>query len=69
MRKNIARRHAAAAFQTSVDDPWYAMFLSAKAQRPDTESDLTPYWIYAPRGGACIERYVPAMPLSKEEQR
>lgn len=69
VRKNVARQHAAAAFHATVDDPWYAMFLSAEAERRDGESDLTPYWIYAPESGACIERYVPAMPLSKEELR
>lgn len=69
VRKNVARDHAAAAFHATVDDPWFAMFLAAESQRQDGDSDLTPYWIYAPEGGACIERYVPAMPLSKEGQR
>ena len=69
VRKNVARHFAEAAFHASVDDPWYAMFLSAESSRGMGESDLVPYWIYAPEGGACIERYVPAMPLSKEEQR
>jgi hypothetical protein len=69
VRKNIARQHADAAFHATVDDPWFAMFLAAEARRSDHETDLSPYWIYAPEGGACIERYVPALPLSKEEQR
>jgi hypothetical protein len=28
-----------------------------------------PYWIFAPEGGARIERYVPALPLSRETER
>lgn len=69
VRKNIARHHADAAFYATVDDPWFAMFLAAESRRREGDSDLTPYWIYAPDDGACIERYVPALPLSKEEQR
>ncbi len=69
VRKNIALIHADAAFHASVDDPWYAMFLAAAEQRPPGANELTPYWVYSPPGGSAIERYVPSMPLSKEEQR
>lgn len=69
VRKNIARSHAEAALHATVDDPWYAMFLAACDRRPPGAIDLYPFWVFAPEGGAKIERYVPTMPLSKESQR
>lgn len=66
VRRNVAANFAAAAFHATVDDPWYAMFLAAADQRPEGESELFPYWVYAPANGVKIERYVPANPLSKE---
>lgn len=69
VRKNIARHHGRAAFHATVDDPWYAMFLAAVDQRDPQASDLTPFWVYATPDGAKIERYVPALPLSREEQQ
>ncbi len=69
VRKNVARGHADAALHATVDDPWYAMFLAAAEQRRDGETELTPYWVYPDPDGAAIERYVPAMPLSKEVQK
>jgi hypothetical protein len=69
VRKNIGRDFAHAAFHASVDDPWYAMFLAAAEQRPDGQNELFPSWVYAPDGGAKIERYVPTLPLSQEELR
>ena len=67
IRKNVAAMHSAAALD--ADDPWEAMFDAAATARREGSSDLTPYWLYAPDGGARIERYVPTMPLSKEYQR
>jgi len=67
IRKNVAAMHSAAALD--ADDPWEAMFDAAAAARRDGSNELTPYWLYAPDGGARIERYVPTMPLSKERQR
>ena len=52
-----------------VDDPWFAMFLAAEDARGEGENELTPYWVYPDPEGAAIERYVPAMPLSKEVQK
>jgi hypothetical protein len=68
IRRNIAANFADAAWHATVDDPWYAMFLAAVDARTEPD-DLTPFWVYAPEGGAKIERYVPATPLSKETAR
>jgi hypothetical protein len=47
------------------------MFDRAKDDRADGLTDITPYWIYlgSSTGGAMIERYVPVLPLSKDESR
>lgn len=65
VRRNIASHFADAALHTD-DDPWQSMFQAAHATRRPGDNDLVPYWIYAPEGGAAIERHVPALPLSRE---
>ncbi|WP_024794792.1 helicase-related protein [Tomitella biformata] len=66
IRRNIASVHADAALRPGCVDPWAAMFDAAEAAKSPTDSDLVPDWVFAPPGGAKIERYVPAMPLSRE---
>lgn len=68
IRRNIARRYAHAAYHASVDDPWFAMFLAAVDERGGAD-DRHPFWLFPADGGCTIERYVPAMPLSKESAR
>ena len=68
IRKNVAATHSDAALRTTSDDPWQAMFAEAHDDRADGSNDLTPFWMYPIDGGAAIDRYVPAMPLSRESQ-
>jgi len=68
VRRNVALTHRSAALGSSDADPWAAMFAAARAGCGAT-NDLTPFWVYAPEGGATIERYVPAAPLSREAAR
>jgi hypothetical protein len=42
------------------------MFARAVRDRPRTANDLIPFWVYPVEGGACIERHVPARPLSRD---
>ncbi len=63
VRRNLAAATADAAW-ASTDDPWTAMFDHAAAQRPDTDSELVPYWVFP--GEAKIERHVPMLPMSRE---
>jgi hypothetical protein len=42
------------------------MFDAARTECGDGDADLRPYWVYAPAGGARIERHVPAYPLSRD---
>jgi len=68
VRKNVAADHADAALDPVHDDPWAAVFDAAVAARPGAESEVMPFWVYPREGGAAIERYVPAQPLSRELQ-
>jgi Helicase conserved C-terminal domain len=49
-------------------DPWAAMFEVAHDALGQDSDDIEPFWIYSPANGAVIERYVPALPLSRETQ-
>lgn len=68
VRKNLATTHRAAALLSVDADPWESMFAASVNQRPADADELTPYWVYS-EGGARIERYVPALPLSREAHR
>jgi hypothetical protein len=45
------------------------MFAAAVERRGDDDSDLVPYWVYPLDGGAQIERYAPALPLSADARQ
>ncbi|MDN4477305.1 helicase-related protein [Demequina sp. SYSU T00039] len=68
VRKNVAAAHASAALDDLSDDPWSAVFAAAVESRSGADSEVTPFWVYPRDGGAAIERYVPAQPLSRELQ-
>jgi len=68
VRKNVAAEYRQAALNADTDDPWSAVFAAAQADRAEADSDIKPFWIFTRPGGAVIERYVPAMPLSREAQ-
>ena len=65
VRRNVARRHAAALTHDGGSDPWAQLFDIAVAESEDA-SGLTPFWVYTADGGAVIERHVPVLPLSRE---
>ncbi len=67
VRKNVAARHENIIVQSPSDDPWSAMFDAAFAE-PDRRNDLVPYWLYPIPGGAQIERHLPLLPLSRDQQ-
>jgi hypothetical protein len=69
IRKNVACANSAAAFKTRGGDPWEALFEAARRGRERGVGDLVPYWVYAIDGGARIERYVPALPMSREIEK
>lgn len=65
LRKNIAKQFRGDAASSDFNDPWLAMFESARRSRPEHHTDLYPFWI-SPDGDAKIERYVPRLPHSRE---
>jgi hypothetical protein len=69
VRKNVLRHYADVAIQGHGTDPWESAFEQAKGARAESENDLIPYWVYPVPDGAFIERYVPALPLSRDIER
>lgn len=67
VRRNIALAYGDRPEVTRADDPWAVMFDLALADRTDGQSMIHPYWIYPTSDGYQIERYVPALPLSREK--
>jgi hypothetical protein len=45
------------------------VLLFTRKQKFPGETDLVPYWLYPLKGGAVIERHVPALPLSRDLER
>lgn len=66
VRKNIAKKYGFSELRTTSGDPWNQLFELARRERESSANDLIPYWIYPLTDGAHIERYVPALPLSRE---
>ena len=65
VRKNLALHCGDIALLVLCADPWEKLFSLAQSSRELQYTDLVPYWIY-PHGDARIERYVPALPLSRD---
>lgn len=66
VRKNVAHVYGARPEVTRSDNPWATMFELAAADRPAGMSEIYPSWVPPLEGPARIERYVAALPLSKE---
>lgn len=70
IRRNIARDQSKSFFSENSEhlcDPWSLLFDKAKARRKKEENDLVPYWIYETDKGLKIMRYVPYLPMSRDE--
>jgi hypothetical protein len=50
-------------------DPWNQVFHDARRRREPGLSDLVPFWVYGGEKGVSIERYIPIVGLSKDEER
>lgn len=50
-------------------DPWRLIFEKARQARPDDANDLVPFWIFEGKGDYKIRRYVPLLPLSRENEQ
>jgi hypothetical protein len=67
VRKNVAAAFAGEAFAQADPDIWENVFALGLASRPVGKNDLVPYWIFS--GDAKIERHVPRLPFSRDEER
>ena len=65
IRKNVAARHGAAVLASGTTDVWDELFETARRQSSKGDG-LVPYWLFPLQDGAYIERYVPALPLSRD---
>jgi hypothetical protein len=69
VRKNLAQAFGAPSPGANGPDPWEALFSRAVHERAPGGNDLIPYWVFTIDGGSKIERYVLALPLSRDEAR
>ena len=65
VRKNLALRFGHEGLDGRID-PWEFLFERGQKNRPDGQSDLVPFWIFAFDGAAKIERHMPMLPLSRD---
>lgn len=71
---HVIRRNIAEAFSLSslredgkgLKGPWEELFLMALHSREEGVNDLVPYWIFEAAGGERVTRYIPIMPLSRD---
>ncbi len=69
MRKNLAQVFRDKLEGLDASDPWEELFQIACHELPDLHRGMVPFWVFDPEGGAAIERHVPTIPLSQDEQR
>jgi hypothetical protein len=69
VRKNVAQQYSAEVIAGETPDAWDELFKLAHARRPRGSADIVPYWVFAPEGGARIERHVLALPSSREHEQ
>lgn len=68
VRKNVAEAVGEKSLLRDDSDPWAALFAEAEASGHAADgAEIVPYWVFP--GSARIERHVPALPLSREEER
>ena len=68
LRRNVVSAVGKQSFLRNDDDPWQSVFLEAEASdAAQGDAEIVPYWVYP--GDTKIERHVPALPLSRDEER
>ncbi|MFB9315103.1 DEAD/DEAH box helicase [Nocardioides plantarum] len=66
VRKNVASVYGGRPEVVAAISPWRCVFELAAADREPGASEIYPSWIPPLDGPARIERYIPALPLSRE---
>ena len=65
IRKNVAKKYGDTVLADDSKDVWHALFEAAEAESANA-GGLVPYWLFPLKDGAYIERYVPALPHSRD---
>ncbi|HKQ50441.1 MAG TPA: helicase-related protein [Phycisphaerae bacterium] len=68
IRKNVAKKYGAPQSEL-LTDPWAAAFDRAAVESSGDMNELVPFWVFPCESGASIDRYVPALPLSRDADR
>jgi hypothetical protein len=68
IRKNVATRYGLPIASAGVD-PWTHLFNQALCDCAASGSEIEPFWVFPIPDGATIERHVPVLPTSTDEQR
>ena len=68
VRKNLASVFREVGIKQGVN-PWDRMFDEAELSRAQDLTDIVPYWVFAPDGGAAIERHLLNWALSRDQHR
>jgi hypothetical protein len=67
VRKNLVAHYGLKSITTTERDPWEKLFAIGNLKRPNQALDLVPYWVFP--GPSSIERHVPVLPLSRDNDR
>jgi hypothetical protein len=68
VRKNVAAEFGHVG-RATTSDPWADMFESARESQASAHSEIVPYWVFTREGGATIQRFIPALALSRDAAR
>jgi len=74
IRKNVAHKYEITRIYDLHDDrdPWDQIFARASRERNPKYNDMVPFWIFNTdddKSGFKINRHVPALPLSRDQQK
>lgn len=72
IRRNLALKSSLTKLLEEIhqsSDPWEIIFDQACCSRESDQSDLIPFWIYECDGGYKVNRYIPILPLSRDNDR
>ena len=72
IRKNLARDYPLSALVHPIarnTDPWEAAFEQASKDRDIDKKGIVPFWIYESDEGYKVYRYIPMIPLSRDNRR
>lgn len=70
VRKNVSATYGSQILSSDALDAWEELFRLAHQFRSAKDTDIVPFWVFAPHeAGARIERHVLALPSSREHEQ